>query len=102
MIAHELGHVRRWDYAVNLLQIALESVLFYHPVVHWISRDVRHEREACCDDLVLRLGADPVDYAHTLASLEDLRGVTHAPAVASIAPNAASSKAPSACTHACT
>ena len=82
VIAHELGHVRRWDYAVNLLQIALESVLFYHPVVHWISRDVRHEREACCDDLVLRLGADPVDYAHTLASLEDLRGVTHAPAVA--------------------
>ena len=82
VIAHELGHVRRWDYAVNLLQIALESVLFYHPVVHWISRDVRHEREACCDDLVLRLGADPVDYAHTLASLEELRGVTHAPAVA--------------------
>lgn len=82
VIAHELGHVRRWDYAVNLLQIALETVLFYHPVVHWISRDVRHEREACCDDLVLRLGADPVDYAHTLASLEELRGVTHAPAVA--------------------
>lgn len=82
VIAHELGHVRRWDYAVNLLQIALESVLFYHPVVHWISREVRHEREACCDDLVLRLGADPVDYAHTLASLEELRGVTHAPAVA--------------------
>ena len=42
VIAHELGHVRRWDYAVNLLQIALESVLFYHPVVHCISRVVRH------------------------------------------------------------
>ena len=82
VIAHELGHVRRWDYAVNLLQIVVETVLFYHPVVHFISRDVRNEREACCDDLVLRRGADPVDYAKTLASLEELRGMTHAPALA--------------------
>jgi TonB family protein len=82
VIAHELGHIRRWDYAVNLLQIAIETVLFFHPVVHWISRDVRNEREACCDDLVLRLGADPVDYASTLARLEELRDVTHAPALA--------------------
>lgn len=82
VIAHELGHIRRWDYAVNLLQIALETVLFYHPVVHWISREVRNEREACCDDLVLRLGANPVDYAATLASLEELRHMTHTPALA--------------------
>ena len=82
VIAHELGHVRRWDYAINLLQIVVETVLFYHPVVHWVSREVRNEREACCDDLVLRRGADPVDYAKTLASLEELRGMTHAPALA--------------------
>ncbi len=82
VLAHELGHIRRWDYAVNLLQIALEAVLFYHPVVHWISREVRNDREACCDDLVLRLGADPMDYASTLASLEELRGMTHAPVLA--------------------
>lgn len=82
VIAHELGHIRRWDYAVNLLQIGVETVLFYHPVVHWISREVREEREACCDDLVLHRGANPVDYAATLASLEELRGYTHAPALA--------------------
>ena len=82
VIAHELGHVRRWDYAVNLVQVVVETVLFYHPAVHWISREVRNEREACCDDLVLRLGADPVDYAQTLTNLEELRGVTHAPALA--------------------
>lgn len=82
VIAHELGHVRRWDYAVNLLQIVIETVLFYHPVVHFISRDVRNEREACCDDLVLRRGGDPVDYAQALAGLEELRGATHAPALA--------------------
>jgi len=39
--AHELGHVRRWDYLANLVQVVIEVVLFYHPVVHWISRDVR-------------------------------------------------------------
>ncbi len=82
VIAHELGHVRRWDYAVNLMQIVVETVLFYHPVVHLVSRDVRNEREACCDDLVLRRGADPVDYATTLTTLEELRGMTHAPALA--------------------
>ncbi len=82
VIAHELGHIRRWDYLVNLIQVAVETVLFYHPVVHWISREVRNDREACCDDLVLRLGADPVDYATTLASLEELRDMTHAPALA--------------------
>ena len=74
IVAHELGHVRRWDYLANLFQVILETVLFYHPVVHWISRDVRDARESCCDDLVLTLaGGSPVVYARTLADLEELR-----------------------------
>jgi len=44
IIAHELGHVRRWDYLANLVQVIVETVLFYHPAVHWISRDVRNAR----------------------------------------------------------
>ena len=48
IIAHELGHVRRWDYLLNLFQVALETMLFYHPAVHWISREVRNIRETCC------------------------------------------------------
>jgi len=80
ILAHELGHVRRWDYAVNLVQVMLETVLFYHPVVHWISRELRHEREICCDDLVLRLtGSSPHVYARTLANLEELRDPMHLP-----------------------
>lgn len=76
ILAHELGHLRRYDHLVNLAQAVLETVLFYHPVVHWISRDVRNERELCCDALVLRLTqGDPREYAHTLASLEELRQV---------------------------
>ncbi len=74
IIAHELSHVRRFDYLANLAQVAIETLLFYHPVVHWISRDVRQAREQCCDDLVLTLGGgNAVAYARTLADLEELQ-----------------------------
>jgi beta-lactamase regulating signal transducer with metallopeptidase domain len=51
IIAHELAHVRRWDAVVNLAQVIIESLLFFNPAVWWISRQVRVEREACCDAL---------------------------------------------------
>jgi len=74
IIAHELSHVRRFDYIANLAQIAIETLLFYHPLVHWISRDVRQAREQCCDDLVLTLGGgNAIAYARTLADLEELQ-----------------------------
>jgi TonB family protein len=74
ILAHELGHLRRYDHLVNLAQALLETLLFYHPVVHWISDEVRNERELCCDALVLRLTAgEPREYARTLAALEELR-----------------------------
>lgn len=74
IIAHELGHVLRRDYLANLFQVVVETVLFYHPVVHWISRDVRNAREECCDDLVLNLAkGNPLTYARALTGLEELR-----------------------------
>jgi len=74
ILAHELGHLRRHDHLVNLVQTVIETVLFYHPVVHWISREVRNERELCCDHLVLRtMQGEPREYARTLAALEELR-----------------------------
>lgn len=77
ILAHELGHLRRCDHLVNLVQTVLETVLFYHPVVHWISREVRNERELCCDHLVLRtMQGEPHEYARTLAALEELRLAT--------------------------
>ncbi|MEP7041767.1 MAG: TonB family protein [Dokdonella sp.] len=74
ILAHELCHLRRHDHLVNFAQVLVETLFFYHPVVHWISREVRNERELCCDRLVLgsAVGA-PRDYAHALASLEELR-----------------------------
>jgi bla regulator protein BlaR1 len=74
ILAHVLGHLRRYDHLVNLAQAVIETLLFYHPAVHWISREVRNDREVCCDRLVLRLTrGEPREYAQTLASLEELR-----------------------------
>lgn len=73
VLAHELAHVRRWDYAVNAFQCAVETLMFYHPVVWWISRCVREERENCCDDVVVRLCGDRLGYARALATLEGMR-----------------------------
>lgn len=83
ILAHELGHLRRYDHLVNLGQAIVETLLFYHPVVHWISREVRHEREICCDNLVLRLtDSEPREYARTLAALENVRQLAPQLAVA--------------------
>jgi TonB family protein len=74
ILAHELGHLCRRDHLVNLLQALVETLFFYHPVVHWIARDVRAEREICCDLLVLeRMRGEPRVYARVLADLEELR-----------------------------
>ena len=74
IIAHELGHIRRNDYLFNLFQIVLETLLFYHPAIGWMSRRVREEREKCCDDLVVSRCGKPATYARALANLEVLRG----------------------------
>ena len=73
ILAHELGHVRRHDFAVNALQVAVETLLFYHPAVWWVSREIRTLREHCCDDLAVEICGDRMTYARALADLEDLR-----------------------------
>jgi beta-lactamase regulating signal transducer with metallopeptidase domain len=80
LIAHELAHVRRRDYLVNVLQSAVETMLFYHPAVWWVSRRVRLDREFCCDDVAVGV-CDRVEYAGALASLAALTCVP-GPAVA--------------------
>jgi beta-lactamase regulating signal transducer with metallopeptidase domain len=76
VLAHELAHIRRHDYLVNLVQTLVETLLFYHPGVWWLSRQIRIEREHCCDDLAVSLCGDPFTYARALADLESLRGGT--------------------------
>jgi beta-lactamase regulating signal transducer with metallopeptidase domain len=69
ILLHELAHIRRGDYLVNLCQLLTESLLFFNPAVWWISRQIRQEREACCDALAIALAGEPLQYARTLAQV---------------------------------
>jgi beta-lactamase regulating signal transducer with metallopeptidase domain len=80
VLAHELAHIRRHDYLVNLFQTVIETLLFYHPAVWWVSRQVRDERENCCDDVAVAACGDALLYARALCELEELRA--SAPALA--------------------
>ncbi|SPE29682.1 Peptidase M56, BlaR1 [Candidatus Sulfopaludibacter sp. SbA6] len=82
ILIHELAHIRRRDYLVNLLQKFVECVLFYHPAVWWVSGLVRAERENCCDDVVVKLNGDARGYAAALATLEKNRWSAGEPALA--------------------
>ncbi|WP_095959363.1 M56 family metallopeptidase [Corallococcus macrosporus] len=73
ILAHELAHIRRHDYLVNLLQSFVETLLFYHPAVWWLSQRIREEREHCADDLAVQCCGDAVLYARALARIEELR-----------------------------
>lgn len=77
ILAHELAHIRRQDYLINLGLALFETLGFYHPAVWWIARCVRAEREHACDDLaVSACGGDRLGYVRALATLEEMRGPT--------------------------
>ncbi len=78
ILAHELAHVRRCDYLINLIQTVVEILGFYHPAVWWISHRIRDERENCCDDLAVQVCGDSRRYARALTCLEELRHVAKA------------------------
>jgi uncharacterized protein (TIGR03435 family) len=75
LLLHELSHIRRHDYLVNILQSAVEAVFFYHPAVWWISGHMRAERELCCDDIAVSVTGDAVLYARALAEFDLARWV---------------------------
>jgi len=82
LLAHELAHIRRFDYFVNLFQTFGETLLFYHPAVWWVSHRMRAEREHCCDDAAVEVCGDALGYARALAELEGLRSMAPRLAVA--------------------
>src|SRR5450432_3623227 len=87
ILIHELAHIRRHDYLVNLLQSFIEGLLFYHPAVWWVSRVIRVERENCCDDVVVAVNGDARGYAAALAALEENRWPVRVPALAATGGN---------------
>jgi beta-lactamase regulating signal transducer with metallopeptidase domain len=74
-LAHELAHVRRHDWLLNLIGQVIEALFFYHPCVGWLGRVARTEREHACDDRVIAAGHDRVGYVRTLVELEAFRGL---------------------------
>ncbi|GAB3325539.1 hypothetical protein GCM10027299_23770 [Larkinella ripae] len=73
VLAHELAHIRRYDYLVNLMQSAVEIVLFFHPALWWLSARVREEREHCCDDLAIDVCGERASLAQALVFIEERR-----------------------------
>ena len=73
VIAHELAHIKRFDVFVNVFQICVETLLFYHPAVWWLNRRIRTEREHCCDDMAIVLCGNAVQYARALTLMEEWR-----------------------------
>lgn len=73
LLAHEMAHIRRHDWLVNLFQSVAETVLFFHPAIWWISSVIREEREHCCDDIAIEACGDRIAFARALARLEESR-----------------------------
>ncbi|NYE63807.1 D-alanyl-D-alanine endopeptidase (penicillin-binding protein 7) [Duganella sp. 1224] len=77
LLAHELAHIQRHDYLINLLQNVIETLLFYHPAVWWLSNRVRLERELIADAVAARQLGEPRRLALALSELERLRFSHH-------------------------
>jgi beta-lactamase regulating signal transducer with metallopeptidase domain len=73
VIAHELAHIQRLDPFVNVFQVCVETLLFYHPAIWWLNKRIRAEREHCCDDVAVTLCGNAVEYARALTLMEEWR-----------------------------
>ncbi|MCF0071743.1 M48 family metalloprotease [Dyadobacter sp. CY261] len=71
ILAHELAHIRRNDYLINMLQSFVEVIFFFHPAIWWLSEKVRAEREHCCDDIALSVCGDKMSLAHALVKVAE-------------------------------
>jgi beta-lactamase regulating signal transducer with metallopeptidase domain/uncharacterized protein YnzC (UPF0291/DUF896 family)/sporulation protein YlmC with PRC-barrel domain len=73
VIAHELAHIKRLDPFVNVFQVCVETLLFYHPAVWWLNKRIRAEREHCCDETAVSVCGNAVEYARALTLMEEWR-----------------------------
>ncbi|HTE29380.1 MAG TPA: M56 family metallopeptidase [Chryseolinea sp.] len=73
ILIHELVHIRRSDYIINIIQSMIEALFFFNPWVWMLSSIIRREREHCCDDMVVEVYGDPLAYARALATLEEAK-----------------------------
>ena len=81
VLSHELAHIVRHDFVINIIQSIVESFFYYHPGIWVISRIIHEERESCCDDLAVQVTGHKKSYAETLIRLQELRQVAISPAL---------------------
>ncbi|NLS98096.1 MAG: M56 family metallopeptidase [Planctomycetaceae bacterium] len=74
VVMHEMAHIRRWDNLWLVVQRVVESILFFHPAVWYVSRRMSLERELCCDEMVVGMAARRADYAESLLRVVELTG----------------------------
>lgn len=72
IIIHELAHLKRNDFIINLIQTFIETIFFFHPVIWWISSMINNERENCCDDLAITISGDSLAYSKALYNLQQI------------------------------
>jgi beta-lactamase regulating signal transducer with metallopeptidase domain len=82
ILAHELAHIKRNDFLVNIIQSIIELLFFYHPAVYLISKHIREERENCCDDIAIEFCNDSSQYVKALANMQNVINPSSYPAVA--------------------
>ncbi len=85
ILAHELGHIRRYDHLLQFVQRLIEAAFFFHPAVWYLSRRIHVERENACDDLAVRVFHKPGEYADALLRAAELFAFARRPAIASLA-----------------
>ncbi len=79
IIAHELNHLRRWDTATNWIQLGIQALWWFHPLVWWLNAEIRRWRESCCDEeVVARLQCQPAHYANCLLNVLELQSALRA------------------------
>ncbi len=71
IIAHELAHIKRYDFAINIITSMIEVILYYHPVVWWLQKQIEEHRENACDDLAISFKGDKIMYAKALVKLQE-------------------------------
>lgn len=71
ILLHELAHIRRQDYLINLIQHFFEAIFFFNPAFTWLSSLIRQEREACCDDMVVSTTSRQHEYVHALVAFQE-------------------------------
>ncbi|MEN8225883.1 MAG: M56 family metallopeptidase [Bacteroidota bacterium] len=72
ILVHELAHIKRRDYLMNLIQSVLEVIFFYHPVVWWLSSNIRIERENICDDIAITQTGNTMEFAKALTNIQEI------------------------------